>query len=308
MISHYIHQGMTWIDLSSPTRDEIAHILEECSLPDLIGEEIFSGTLHAKVDLYDAFIYLILHFPVRRKHALGEDAKTEQEIDFIIGKDYLITVHYEHIDSLHDFAKNLETHSTASHSKPFEHAGILFADMMKHLYKHPLKELVDIGHTIRTIEQHIFNDKEAMTVKEISDTSHALLDFKQAIAFHEHILLSYERAGKRFFGEEYSYHAAVVTAEFNKIQSVLESSRDILSELQRTNDSLLSTKQNSILRIFTVMTFIMMPLTIITGIFGMNTTKEIILIQNMHDLYLVLAGMTAIGIAMLLIFKLRRWL
>ena len=84
MISRYTYHGLTWVDLESPTREEILHISEEFLLPQLVGEEMFSSTLQSKVDLYDKFIYLILHFPVIDKNS---NQRNEQEIDFIISKD-----------------------------------------------------------------------------------------------------------------------------------------------------------------------------------------------------------------------------
>lgn len=300
MISRYIHQGMTWVDIESPTREEIAHIVDEFTLPELIAEDMFSGTPHAKVDLYNNCMYLILHFPVKKK--------AEQEIDFIIGEKFLITVHYERNEALTDFAKSLEHHHTASHSRPFAHAGILFADMMKHVYKHSLRDLAAISGVIKRIEHHIFDNREALTVREISETSHMLLDFKQALTFHEHILRSYERVSRKFFNEEYTYYTDIITAECHKVTSVLESNRDILQELQRTNDSLLSTKQNETLKNFTIITFIMVPLTVITGIFGMNTTPDLILIRTARDFYVVVGSIIVTALVMVFFFRKRRWL
>ena len=278
---------------------------EEFALPPLVGEEMFSSTLQSKVDLYDNFAYLIMHFPVMNKDETGA---REQEIDFIIGKKFIITVRYESIEPLASFAKTFETDSHMDRDKLTMHAGYIFTEMMKLFYRRSLKELGDITNTIRDIENRIFSGKEGSTVKRISYTSRKLLDFKQALRFHPDILESYETTSKRFFGEEYSYYASLVTSEFNKVNNVLEGHRDILSELQRTNNSLLSTKSNEILRTFTVMTFVMMPLTIITGIFGMNTVQNLIFIRNLKDFYIVIGAMILTGIVMFTFFRLRKWL
>ena len=63
MISKYTYKGVTWVDLESPTEEELVHVMEEFSIPVLVGEEMHTRSFQSKIDLYPTFIYLILHFP-----------------------------------------------------------------------------------------------------------------------------------------------------------------------------------------------------------------------------------------------------
>lgn len=305
MISRYKHNNITWVDIESPTKEEILHITEEFSLPPLVGEESLSNTLHSKVELYDNFIHMILHFPPSESDA---EKNIEQEIDFIIAKDFLITIHYESIYPINQFAKQFEKNVQADQGRNTSHGGFLFIQMMKQFYEHSLHKLDSITKTIREIEYYIFNGQEDMMVKKISHTGRKLLGFKQALRFHQDILHSYENASNRLFGADYGYYASIATSEFNKVNSLLESNRDALTELQRTNDSLLSTKTNDTMRTFTILTFVMMPLTIITGVFGMNTSDDLLFIHDKMDFFFVLGVMLLMGITMFLFFKVRKWL
>lgn len=306
MISRYTYHDVTWVDIESPTKEEIVHVMEEFSVPELIGEEMISSTLRSKVELYDNLVYVILHFPTTKTK---DGARTgEQEIDFIIGENFLITVRYETIDPVHGFSKLFETTSMLRQEKMASHGGYIFVQMMKELYKTSLTELDEITKIVKEIEYSIFNGQEESMVKKISHTSRKLLDFKQAVRFHRDILHSYEVASTRLFGQEYGYYANLATSEFNKVNSLLESNRDALSELQRTNDSLLSTKTNDTMRTFTILTFVMMPLTIITGVFGMNMSDKLVFIQNKSDFFFVIGAMTVTGIIMFIFFKVRKWL
>ncbi len=306
MISRYTYSGLTWVDLESPSRDEIVLLMEEFSLPNQVGEEMLTSTLRSKVDLYDDFIYVILHFPTGQTRDLVRT--TEQEVDFILGKNFIITVRYEMIDPIHQFAKLFEKSFLSTKERHMNHAGYVFMEMMKQFYKSSTRELEDIGQAIHEIEVQIFNGKEEAMVKQISQTGRRLLDFRQAIRFHGDVLHSYETASKRFFGDTYEYFASIITSEFNKVNSLLENNRDVLAELQRTNDSLLTTRSNEIMKTFTIMTFVMMPLTIITGIFGMNTVQDIIFIRNMHDFFFVIFAMILIAMVMFTFFRFRKWL
>ncbi len=306
MIARYTYSGLTWVDLETPTREEVTHILEEFRLPSLVGEEILSSTLRSKVDLYDDFIYVILHFPTGTGDELGKTG--EQEVDFILGKNFLITVRYELIDPIHQFAKLFEKNSLGTSEKMMNHSGYVFMEMMKQFYKDSLRELESIGLSIRDIENRIFKDEEEPMVKEISKTTRKLLDFKQAIRFHEEVLRSYESVSSRFFGDDYSYYASLITSEFNKVNNLLESHRDMLSELQRTNDSLLSTKQNAIMKRFTIISFVTFPLMLVTGIFGMNTAANLVFIQTQSDFFFVIGAMLLTSLTMFTFFKYQKWL
>ncbi|HSE57050.1 MAG TPA: CorA family divalent cation transporter [Candidatus Paceibacterota bacterium] len=301
MISRYQYKELVWVDLESPTQEEVRHIMDEFDLPHLVGEELVSNTLRSKVDLYENLLYVILHFP-----HVTHGVSVEQEVDFVIGEHFLITARYETIDPLHDFSKIFETHSVMDKSKLPGHAGIIFMQMLKELYRHSLHELESITKTLQSIEREIYAGHEARMVRTIAATGKKLLDFKQAIRFHADILHSYEIASKQFFGTEYGYYASAITAEFNKVHSLLEGHRDMLSELQRTNDSLLTSKSNDIMKTFTVMTFVMLPLTLITGIFGMNA--DFVFIRGLQDFYFVIAAMAITAIIMFIFFRIRKWL
>lgn len=305
MISRYQYKGLTWVDLESPTREEVLHVMEEFDLSQLVAEELISSSIRSKVDMYDNLIYMILHFPlISHKH----EKAVEKEVDFVIGKDFLITVRYEMIDPIHQFAKIFEVNSMLDKSRQPHHGGIVFMQMLKELYHHSLHDLEQITHTLKEIEGEIYKGNEAKMVRSISSTSRKLLDFKQAVRYHGDILKSYEAASKEFFGDNYSYYAASISAEFNKVYSLLEGHRETLFELQRTNDSLLTTKSNEIMKTFTIMTFVMLPLTLITGVFGMNTGENTIFIESFQDFYFVIAAMVITALVMFLFFRIKRWI
>lgn len=277
--------------------------MEEYSLPELVAEELLTQTYRSKVDLYDDLLYLILHFPVNSHH---NKKTTEQEVDFVLGKDFLITVHYDLIDPLHKFSKMFEVNSVLDKSSMGNHAGYLFFYIIRELYRHSALELEDLNETLREIEHNIFENREGKMVETISMTNRKLLDFKQAIRFHHDILKSFEVGAKRFFGEEFNYYLSALVGEYTRVQNILESQREILADLRITNDSLLTNRTNETIKTLTIMTFVMLPLTLITGVFSMQT--DIVFIHTLSDFFVILAAMTLTAIVMFIYFKFRRWL
>ena len=87
------YKSLTWVDLESPTTEEVRSIMGEYNVDPLVGEELLTPTVRPKVDLYPNLIYMILHFP-----ALAHMARSTREIDFVIGKEFIITTHYGPIE------------------------------------------------------------------------------------------------------------------------------------------------------------------------------------------------------------------
>jgi magnesium transporter len=302
MISKYNYKGLTWVDLESPTEEELVHIMEEYSVPVLVGEEMHTKSIHSKVDLYPNFIYLILHFP-QLSHRGGRGI--EKEIDFIVGSDFIITTHYEFIDSLHEFSKTFEVDAILEKRMDVDHAGFLFFHLIKTLYTHSRYQLNDINVLLRDTEKKIFEGGEARIVVEISNINRTLLDFKQALRFHKEVLNSFEIAAKQFFGEKFGFYLSSIISEYNKTQAILDSHKEILDDLRDTNDSLLANKTNETIKILTVITFLISPVTLISSIFMMNT--DFVLIKTPFDFYMILTAMLATSVITFVYFRIKKW-
>lgn len=303
MISKYTYKNLTWIDLSSPTKEEVRALSEEYKIPDLVKDEIVTPTLRSKVDLYDNLIFLILHFPILPLTRPGQNV--EQEIDFVIGKDFIITTHYEPIPPLEEFAKMFDTGSALDKRNLSAHAGFLFYFIIKQLYHHSMNELENINESLHEVEKKIFEGRESQMVAKMSHINRILIDYKQALRFHKEVLLSFEQAAVTFFGAHFEYYLGSIIGEYNKVESMLDGHREILSALRETNDTLLTTKTNDTIKKLTIMTFIILPLTLIASIFGMN--MHFVFIKDMSDFYIVLAAMTVIALAMFVYFKGKKW-
>lgn len=304
MISRYTYKDLVWVDVQSPTQEEVRSLMEEFSIHPLAADELLVPTLRPKVDLYPNFIYLILHFPViSHKH----DGGNELEIDFIVGEKFLITTHYDLIDPLHEFSKVFEVNSILEKANIGNHAGFILFYIMRELYKMLDFELDHINHDFGDIEAKIFNGKERDMVNSISHLNRDLLNFKQILRPHKEVLESFEIAGTKFFGQDFSYYLHTIAGEYYKISNILDGHRETLLELRDTNDSLLTTKTNDTMKTLTTLSFVIFPLSLIAGIFGMNTTS-IPIIGQPND-FLIVMGMMAFGVfIMFIFFKYKKWI
>lgn len=304
MISRYNYKKLVWVDVQSPTQDEVRQLMDEFGVHPLVADELLAPTLRPKVDLYPDSIYLILHFPtISHNHDGGGD----QEIDFVIGKNFLITTHYDHIDSLHEFAKVFEVDSILQKANIGNHAGYILFHIMRELYKMLDRELDHINHDFGDIEAKIFGGRERDMVTAISHVNRDLINFKQTLRPHKEVLESFEHAGIKFFGETFSFHLHTIMGDYYKVSAALDGHRETLLELRRTNDSLLTTKTNETMKFFTIVAFFTFPLSLAATIFGIHAQGTPI-IDGPNGFWIIVGLMALAAISMFSLFKYKKWI
>ncbi len=306
MIIRHAFKNLKWLDLECPTNEEVRQVMSEYNIHPLVAQELVGPSLRPKVEVYPDSIYLILHFPViRRKHS--KRFVEQQEIDFIIGKEFIITSRYDAIEPLHQFSKLFEVNSILDRTDMGEHAGFVFFYMIRMLYDTLSHELDFINDSIRDIEERIFKGRERAMVVRISEVSRELLDVRRATSLHKEILESFDIAARRFFGEAFAYHTRAIIGEYYKIHNHLESDHDSLNELRETNNSLLNTKQNEIMKTFTILAFVTLPLSLAVNIINIPSESNP-LTGHPQAFWIVIAGTLVSCVAMFAFFKYKEWL
>ena len=211
------------------------------------------------------------------------------------------------IDPIHNFSKTFEVNSVLEKGEMGEHAGFIFYHMINRIYRFISDEIEYTSSKLKRIEDDIFKGKEKEMVREISETGRVLLDFKQAITPHGEILKSFEEVALNFFGKNFTYPLKSIMSEQYKIIKNIEKNKETLDELRETNNSLLSTKQNEIMKILTIISFIAYPLTIFSALFQMNM-KHTPIIGMQNDFWIVTTAMLAVAIMFFSYFKFKKWL
>lgn len=307
MISTYTNNNITWVDLENPTKEDVRNIMEQYNLSPEVAEDLLDPTIRTRADLYTDFVYFVLHFPLHtHKRHYSFDKRTE-EVDFIIGKNYLITIHYSPIQALTSFNKSLETDSLLHSNQITKNSGTLFVHMLHKMYTAVQDKVDDIRTTLSEYEENIFNGKEKEMVFELSALNRVLIYFKESLASHKDIFAIFEHASLKLFGKDFEKYTTHLNREYNKAKQLLESTKAYADELRETNNSLLTTKQNEVMKLLAIVSFITFPLTLVSSILGMNTSYLPIVGMD-HDFTIVMIIMTAIAIGFFIFFKRRKWL
>lgn len=305
MILRHVRGGITWIDMESPDLAELHDALAEFEIDPRIENEIISPTPYPLFIPFSDYVYLVLHFPT----ALPEGGAKNQEIDFIVGNGFIITARYEVIDSIHNLHKVFEAEELLGLPKGQVRTEVLLERIFRRLYSALGHEVESAARRLERIERDIFSGRERVTVRSISEVGRMLLRFDTTLMRHAEPLSAFidELAAPRFFGKTFAEHGLHMKAEREHAVNLIASYRAVATELRDTNDSLLSTSQNEVMKTLTVVTFTIFPLSLIASIFSMNVPGTPLL-HHPYGFWIVLCGMVCVtGLLAWFTIK-KRWL
>lgn len=296
--------GLTWVDVESPTPADIKTVIEEYSLPPEPAEDILSPTPRQRVVRYGNCVYIVLHFPTLSFHKNAIKGDTHRkEIDFIVGNNFLITVHYDSMTAIKKFNESLEGIEVSSD----ENAGFIFHKLVKHLYRCLLHDVEVIKSSLHKAENSIFAGEEKSMVVELSMIHRDILRFNNALLPHREAIEMLRSVFKSFFGEIYEHIIHDMKGEYERVDRRMSNNKALLDELRYTNDSLLSAKQNEAIKGLTMMAFMTFPLSLVAAVFAIHANGTPIL-GDPNAFWIIISLMIMVLVVCVSFFKHKRWL
>src|SRR6184192_4098006 len=297
--------GLTWIHLDAPTLEEAELLQRRFGWHPLDLEDVLSRRQRPKIDEYrdDGYLFVVLHFPVYDKRVQRLNAA---ELDAFIGQDYLVTLpNFELLPVTRLFHRCHED---------LELRAQLFGKGSGYLLYHVLDDLFDycfpildkIGHKLDSLEDDIFEGRSDEVVRDISNVKQEIISYRKIIKPQRPTLRLLERNVERFLPEELDLYFDDIVDASERIWDILDNYKEVVEALESTNESVISHRQNDVLRILTVFSVVLLPLTLISGIFGMNVLFPG---EHTHAAFWAIVGlMVTVIIGMIGFFKYKRWL
>ena len=305
MIFRYEYLGGVWADLEQPTEDEIRQIAHEFSINERIETELLSPTPSPLVIGDDSSTLLILHFPAKNTE---NDETKDQEIDFVIGSNFIVTARYEVIAPLHRLKKLLETKNLVSNKESIT-TDVLLEILFAHLYASVCDHTNHTASHLERIERDMFDGHERKTVRSISNVSREFLHLEAALADQEEHLNNFLRMLEQnnFFDASFSERSERILAERARVTRLVTTHRAVATELRETNAALLEASQNEIMKMLTIITVIVLPLELIAFIFGMHARGTPF--EEDPNAFIIIMGLMLGAVTLMTIyFARKRWI
>src|SRR6266480_5503893 len=296
--------GLTWIHLDSPTSEEAALLQERYGWHPLDIEDVLSRRQRPKIDEYaeEGYLFIVLHFPVYDKTIQRLNAA---ELDTFVGQDYLVTLPNVELLPVTRLFRRVEDDAELREQLFAKGSGYLLYHVLDDLFDYCGPILDKIGHKLDSIEDAMFEERAEDVVRDISNCKQEIISYRKIIKPERSTLRVLERQVERFLPEELELYFDDIVDAAERIWDLLDNFKEVIEGLESTNESVISHRQNDILRVLTVFSVVLLPLTLITGIFGMNVHFPGF--GTAHAWWAVLGLMFGALVALLGFFRWKRW-
>ncbi len=295
--------GLRWIHIPKPRHYAQEWLERNFEFHPLDYEDIYSRNQRPKVDRYDDYLFVVLQFP---RYDRDRERLNVVELDLFVGPDYVITLpnnDLEPIDSL--FARCWE--SDEVREGYFEKgAPFLLYKIVDHAVDASFPMLRKMGQKMERIEDDIFEGKSDEVVRDISNAKQEIITFRRIVRPQRVAFRDLERAMDVVAPEELDVYFDDVIDASERIWDTLENYKEVIAGLEESNESIISHRTNDTLRVLTSITVIVLPLTLLASLFGMNVVfpGE----GTGQAFWLIMGAMTAVLVGMVLLFRRRGWL
>ncbi|RLD66593.1 MAG: hypothetical protein DRI84_04455 [Bacteroidetes bacterium] len=292
---------LIWYHIPYPNDKNMEFLRENFDFHPLDLEDCQSKVQRPKIDIYDDYRFLILHFPYFDK--VLKFVKTK-EVKIFWGEFYIITVgsHWV-IRSLFDKTKS---EADIDIDELPNTSDVLLYSILDSLMKESFKLMKLIEDNLDHISHEMFDKKAEKTIERISVTRKNLILLNTAFKPQLRLFQKFESGIIKGFTPDMEEYWGNNLDSFQKMWDSIEDYQELIQGFSLTFDSLQANRTNEIMKVLTTISTILLPLTFLTGLYGMNV--DLPLQENQTAFFVIIGTMILIVIALLLYFKKKRWI
>lgn len=298
------HKNVTWINFEVPTKEDVLFLHENFDIHPIILGELVTPTYQPRVLRYDQCLFFSIHIPL---FDVKERTTYAGELDIILTKDHLITAHRFPIYQIEKFfnelaesegKRRIHLESTPTH---------LMYQLLEILLNSCFPKLYHIAEKIEKIETEVFAGNEKEMVFEISLVKRDLLNFRRTLKPQRSLIESLLATKHAFIPTDLTPYFQDLIGTNIRVWNMLESNKETIEALEATNNSLLSNKLEQTMKVLTIFSAVILPLTVYSNAMSMNT-NHLPFAESAGGFWWHLAMMLFISALTVVIFRMKRWI
>ena len=296
--------GVRWLNLERPREADREWLEREFGFHPLAIEDVASRNQRPKLDAYDDYLFIVLHFPVFDK---TQNRLLTAELDLFVGPGFLITLPDQNLPPLGAMFERYREREEVREATFSKGTGYLLYKIVDTCVDASFPMLRKMGAKLDQLEDDIFEGRSAKIVQEISNAKQEIINFRRVVRPMRAVLRDLERTKQRYLAEDLDIYFDDITDAAERIWDVLENYKEVAEALEGSNESVLSHRLNESLRVLTAFSVAMLPITLIASVFGMNVPlpgQE----GSPAEFWIVITVMLAILTSVLLFFRRRGYL
>lgn len=301
------YKNLTWINVLNPTAEMVANMAKRFDFHHLVVEDILSVNTRAKIDEYSKYLFIVLHFPVFNKRRKQIEVA---EVDVVVGKNFFITLHEGEVAAVDSvFA---QCRDTLKIRRDFmgKSSGYVFYEILDQAFDAMFPVVENLEKDIFRVEKELFiyekSEDQRDKLRDILVIKKDVLAMRRVVGSQRQVIPQIEHKRSRFLAQNLDVYFDNVVDKVEKTWSNLEGLKDLVASVHEINETIISHNTSNIIRVLTVFSVIMMPLTVITGLYGMNL--DLPLLNTEWNFWLVIMIMALVAGGMLFFFSRKKWL
>ena len=298
-ISELSANGLTWVHVDRPGVLEAEVLARRFGFHELDVEDVLSKRQRPKIDEYPDYLFVVLHFPFYDKSVQRLNAA---ELDVFLGPDFLITLPNAELLPVTYLFRRCEDDADLRADLFAKGSGYLLYHVLDDLFDYCFPILDKIGTKLDAIEDDVFEGRSEEVVRDISNAKQEIISYRKIIKPERATLRMLERYTERFLPEDLEIYFDDIVDASERIWDLLDNFKEVVEALEATNESVISHRQNYRLQLLTVFSVVFLPLTLISGIFGMNFGF------SSPGFVAVVAVMALLFLSAVSFFRWKRWL
>lgn len=296
MVKELRTKNIHWVHLAADDKEAVAWLQENFKFHPLDIEDVESGRQQPKVDFYDDYLFAIFHFPYLNKE---ENHIHVLELDVFLGKNYLVTVLKGEADKVAEiFSDTIMDKGSAW----------LAYKIVDHLTESSWPVIRAMSSQLNDIEDDIYgNEARKRTLRTIALIKRNLIRLKRIINPQILAVNALVHADRPYFKKDLSIYFDDIRDTLDRMRAIAESHSDVMNSLHHVYESLLSERTTMVIKLLTVISVSLLPLTLLSGIYGMNIDR-LPFAHQPENVWLMYAGLLAIILSVIAYFRYRDWL
>jgi magnesium transporter len=292
---------VTWVDLAAPSVPESLILSDTFRFHPLSVEDAMSEVHYPKIEAYEGYLYLILH---GIDYHAGDKEFATHDIDFFVGPNYLVTVHDGHARSIRDIQESVSRRAEIMNEGP---VALLhrIVDAMVDRYRPEVEKLEE---RLDKIEKTVFSESVPRhLVRSILVEKRQVSSLRRIITPQRDVVSRLARREFAIVSNDISFRFRDVYDQLVRIADDAALFHDRITGILEAHLSNVSNRLNEIMKVLTVLTTIFMPLTLLSGVWGMNIPLPQFPGTEREQFWWLIGIMAAVVAGMLVMFRRKHW-
>jgi magnesium transporter len=290
-----------WVDLAAPSIPELLILSDTFAFHPLSVEDARADLQYPKIEAYDGYLYVILHgidF-----HA-GEKGIATHDVDFFLGSNYLVTVHDGHSASIKHLAESVVRNPKLMHEGPVS----LFHRIVDSMVDHYRPEVEKLEARIDEIEDAVFDHPSRTLIREILLVKREVAGLRRVVIPQRDVVSRLARRDYVDISTDMSFRFRDVYDHLVRIADDATIFQDRITGVLDAHLTSASNRLNEVMKVLTVMSTIFMPLTLLSGLWGMNIGLPRFPGSDAAQFWWLSGIMVVVISGMLAAFRVRKWI